>query len=59
MIIAALKTFLLSTLRSRSLSSLPSFLFFLSTLFLLSYALAGNSKLRTDCTLKIMNVGGA
>jgi hypothetical protein len=57
--IVALKTFLSSTLSSKTLSSLPSFLFFLSTLFLFSYALAGNSKLRIACTLKIMSLGGA
>jgi hypothetical protein len=57
--IAALKTFLLSTLSSKTLSSLSSFLFFLSTLFLLSYAHAENSKLRTACTLKILSLGGA
>jgi hypothetical protein len=57
--IAALKTFLLSTLSSKTLSSLPSFIFFHSTLFLLSYALAENSKLRTTCTLKILSLGGA
>jgi hypothetical protein len=57
--IAALKNFLFSTLSSKTLSSLPSFLFFLSTLFLLSYALAGNSTQRTTCTLKILSIGGA
>jgi hypothetical protein len=57
--IAALKTFLLSTLSSKTLSFLSSFLFFLSTLFLLSYALAENLKLRTACTLKILSLGGA